>query len=218
MTCKTKPLRRAITMSTRKAVKAKRIRPTMGHALKHQSFPISFFVRNMLALQKEPWWIHMSPRVRKTRLLMILEERCRIFLEVRRWIQTGQKVGPWRAQALSIGKDRSSASGYCSNCGGCCEIASGFSDFPAEANIPIHWQRIFGDGLGRGHRFCAFLWEISASGRSFCSIHPWRSHACRVFEEEECKYFMKDEEINALFDPNEFSVACRRLSNLINRG
>ncbi len=109
-------------------------------------------------------------------------------------------------------------SGYCSHCGGCCEIASGFPDFPPETGIPQRWQRIFGDGLGKGHRFCAFLWELDASGQSLCAIHPWRSNPCRTFEEDECEFFMKDLETNAFFPPEVFSVACRRLSRLINRG
>jgi hypothetical protein len=218
MMTETKKTRKAILMSTRKAVKAKRITSATGWALKHRLFPLSFFVRNMLALQREPWWTHMSPRVRKTRLLMILEQRCRIFLEVRKWVRTRQGVETWRAQAPPAREEQALPSGYCSNCGGCCEIASGFPDFPPEAEIPRHWQRIFGDGLGKGHRFCAFLWELYASGQSFCAIHPWRSNPCRVFEEDECEYFTKDLKTNALFDPKAFSVACHRLSHLVNRG
>ena len=93
-----------------------------------------------------------------------------------------------------------------------------FLIFPPRQHIPRRWQHIFGDGLGKGHRFCAFLWELYASGQSFCAIHPWRSNPCRVFEKDECDYFMKDLETNPLFDPKAFSVACHRLSHLINRG
>jgi hypothetical protein len=216
MMSETKRVRKAIFIATRKAVKAKRIKSTTGWALKHPLFPLSFFIRNMLALQREPWWGRMPPRVRKTLLLTILEERCRIFLEVRKWIRTRKGVEAWRGRALSAFEERALPTGYCRNCGGCCEIASGFPDFPPEAVIPRHWQRIYGDGLGRGHRFCAFLGEISASGQSFCAIHPWRSNTCQVFEEDECEYFMKDLEQNALFDPEAYSVACHRLSQLIN--
>jgi hypothetical protein len=212
-----KKARRAILMSTRKAIKAKRISSTTGCALKHRLFPLSFFVRNMLALQREPWWIHLSPRVRKTHLLAMLGQRCRIFLEVRKWIRTRQREDVLQDQALSAREERCLHSGYCRNCGGCCEIASGFPGFPPEVEIPGHWQQIFGDGLGKGHRFCAFLWELYTSGQSLCAIHPWRSNTCRVFEEDECEYFMKDLGINALFDSNAFSVACHLLPHLINR-
>jgi hypothetical protein len=209
--------RKAILMSTRKAVKAKRVKSTTGWALKHPLFPLSFFFRNMLALQREPWWVHMSPRSRRTRLLRILEERCRIFLEVRAWIRKTRGIEMWRDHILSAREERCLPSGYCSNCGGCCEIASGFPGFPPEVKIPRQWQQIFGDGLGKGHRFCAFLWELYTSGQSFCSIHPWRANTCRVFEEDECQYFMKDLEINALYDSKAFSVACHRFPHLINR-
>jgi hypothetical protein len=216
MMTETQKARKAILMSSRKAVKAKRITSAIGWALKHPLFPLSFFVRNMLALQKEHWWVNMSPRTRNNRLLTMLEERCRIFLEVRKWIQTRNGLEAWRDEILTACEERALPSGYCSNCGGCCEIASGFPDFPPDAKIPRHWQQIFGDGLGKGHRFCAFLWELSASGMSFCAIHPWRSIPCRVFEKDECEYFTKDLELNALFDPKAFSVACHRLSQLIN--
>jgi hypothetical protein len=217
MMTETRKARKAILLSTRKAVKAKRISFTTRCALKHRFFPLSFFIRNMLALQREPQWIHLSPRVRKTRLLSILGERCRIFLEVRKWIRTRQGVAVWQDHALFAREEWCFPSGYCSNCGGCCEIASGFPGFPPDAEIPRRWQRVFAEGLGKGHRFCAFLWELYTSGQSFCAIHPWRSNTCRVFEEDECEYFMKDLETNALFDSKAFSVACRRLPQLINR-
>jgi hypothetical protein len=159
-----------------------------------------------------------SSRARKNRLFRMLEERGRIFLEVRRWILESQREQKWTGHVRSTPEEPSLTSGYCTHCGGCCEIASGFPDFPPEAEIPSHWQRIFGVGLGTGHRFCAFLWEVDAQGQSRCAIHPWRSTPCRLFEEDECAYFMNDLEANALFDPRAFSVACHRLSHLINRG
>ena len=190
----------------------------IASALRHRSFPITYFVRNVLTLQREAGWRQGSRRVQKDRLLRLLEERARIFLEVKKWIMERRGEEGWREQIGSPHEGPFLPSGYCSHCGGCCEIASGFPDFPPETAIPPRWQRIFGDGLGRGHRFCAFLWELNASGRSLCAIHPWRSNPCRVFEKEECDYFMKDLETNPLFDPKAFSVACRRLSHLINRG
>ena len=67
MMTETKKARKAILRSTRKAIKAKRILSTTRICPKASLFPLSFFVRNMLALQREPGWMHLSPRVRKTR-------------------------------------------------------------------------------------------------------------------------------------------------------
>jgi hypothetical protein len=218
MATTTEEVRRAILRSLGKARKSDRIAPATALALRSRCFPLTFFVRNLLTLQQESGWLRASGRFRKRRALHLLEERARIFLAVQRWIRTRQGKAEWRKQFRLVFREMVSPEGYCSHCGGCCEIASGFPDFPPETEIPLRWQRIFGDGLGRNHRFCAFLWEWDASGRSLCAIHPWRSNPCRIFDEEECQFFMKDLETNPLFDPKAFSVACQRLSHLINRG
>lgn len=186
-------------------------------ALRKRGFPLTFFVRNMLALQAESWWSHASPRLWRSRLRRMLEERSRIFLEVREWRLTRQRKEGGDAQAPPLLLGASPRSGYCNHCGGCCEIASGLPDFPRQTEIPVRWQQLFGNGLGKGHRFCAFLWEIDATGLSVCAIHPWRSNPCRAFEQDECAYFMKDLKARPLFRPQDFSMACQRLSRLIDR-
>jgi hypothetical protein len=218
MTSTEKARRGAILRSLRKARKGGRVNPATAFALRSRGFPLTFVVRNMLALEREPGWMRLSQRMRKNRFLRIIEERARIFLEVKKWIKERRGKDGWPRQLASLLGESSLPAGYCTHCGGCCEIASGFPDFPAETKIPPRWQRIFGEGLGRGHRFCAFLWECDASGRSLCAIHPWRSSPCRIFNEEECEFFMKDLETNELFDQQAFSVACRRLFQLIDRG
>jgi hypothetical protein len=218
MAISTERARKTILRSVRKARKAGMIAPSTAFALKSPCFPITFLVRNLLTLQGEPGWMQAAPQIRKKRQFRIIEERARIFLQVRQWIGEGRGGEGWREQLRVLCQAGSLPAGYCSHCGGCCEIASGFPDFPPDTKVPLRWQRIFGDGLGRGHRFCAFLWELNASGQSFCSIHPWRSNPCRTFEEDECDFFMKDLETNAFFPPEVVSVACRRLSRLIDRG
>jgi len=215
MMSETKKTRKAILRSVRRARKAGRFSSTTQSALRHRSFPLTFFIHNLLILQREPWWLEASPRVRKAHLLRMLKERSRIFLETNRWIKKRQEETGSTSQAWFAPAEPSSGSSYCSHCGGCCEIASGFPDFPPGAEIPPRWQLVFGDGLGRGHRFCAFLWEFDASGQSFCAIHPWRSNPCRLFEAEECEYFMNDLKANPPFDQKDFSMACQRLSHLI---
>lgn len=218
MTPDTERTRKAILRSLRKAGRRGGIAPVTASALKSRNFPLTFFVRNLLALERESAWSNSSGRIRRKRALHILEERAWIFLSVQKWIRERQAGHEWRKQFRPVLEQSSLPEGYCSHCGGCCEIASGFPDFPADTEICSRWQRVFGDGLGKGHRFCAFLWEWDASGRSMCAIHPWRSNPCRVFDEEECRFFMIDLEANPLFDPKAFSVACQRLSHLINRG
>lgn len=210
--------RKAILRSMRKARKSGRIGPVTASALKSRYFPIGFFIRNLLSLQQESAWNRASGRLRRKRALLILEERARIFLAVQKWITERDGTDEWRMRFRPAFGKWSLPEGYCSHCGGCCEIASGLPDFPAGTQISLRWQRIFGDGLGKHHRFCAFLWEWDASGRSMCAIHPWRSNPCRIFDEEDCRLIMKDLEITPLFDPRAFSVTCQRLSRLINRG
>lgn len=219
-------LRPAETQRTRKAIlrAAARSRRRRGlssrvvEAIRNRFFPLSFFVRNILALQEEPGWRQVSPRIWRGRLHRMLEERSKIFCEVYQWRLQKQKEAQSPFQALpSSLDDLEQPSGYCSHCGGCCEIASGLPDFPLESALPLRWQRLFGDGVGKGHRFCPFLWELNASGLSLCAIHPWRSNPCRIFEEAECAYFMKDSEGHPPFRAQDFSVACQRLSRLVNR-
>ena len=217
MPTETERTRKAILRAARKTGRTKSLSPRVFCALKNPYFPLSFFVRNMLALQGEPAWRCVAPRIWKGHLHRMLEERSRIFLEVSKWRlqKLGKEGSPPEAAPPSL--ESLERSGYCSHCGGCCEIASGFPDFPGETAIPLRWQSIFGDGLGKGHRFCAFLWEINASGRSICAIHPWRSNPCRAFEEAECAYFRNDLEEHPLFRSQDFSMACQRLSRLIDR-
>jgi hypothetical protein len=217
MLTETQRCRKAILRASRKARKIKRFSPRVFCALKNRNFPLSFFVRNMLALQRETGWRRLSPRIFRDHLRRMLDERSRIFLEVCRWRLDKQQREGGQSQALPPSLATLERSGYCSHCGGCCEIASGFPDFPGETALTLRWQHIFGDGLGKGHRFCAFLWELNASGLSVCAVHPWRSNPCRAFEEDECAYFMMDLKKHPLFGPEDLSMACQRLSRLINR-
>lgn len=213
----TQKCRKAILKAVRKTRKKKRYSPKVFLALKHPNFPLSFFVRNIIAVQREPIWQGLSPRIWRNQLRRLLEERCRVFLEVAGWRLDKQQREGRQELALPTSQMMSDPSDYCSHCGGCCEIASGFPDFPGETALPLRWRHLFGDGLGKGHRFCAFLWEHNGSGLSVCAVHPWRSNPCRTFEEDECAYFMRDLKIHPLFRPRDFSVACQRLSRLINR-
>lgn len=150
-------------------------------------FPIAFFLRNVMALRKEAPFNRLAPRMQRRLLLRILRERSAIFLEVREWISKREGgLG-----VLKAGNEKPLPGGpddYCSRCGWCCEIASGMPVFPENSAVPLKWRNIFGDGLGKGHRFCAFLWEAREAGGSLCSIHPWRSIPCRTFERDECEF------------------------------
>lgn len=217
MSSKIQRTRKAIVRAVGRTRKGKRFSLRVLGAIKNRYFPLGFFIRNILTLQGEAGWKNVSPRIRRGRLQRMLEERSRVFLEVYHWRSQKLEKEPSPRRALPLSPEILDWSGYCSHCGGCCEIASGFPDFPAEAEIPFRWQQLFGNGLGKGHRFCAFLWEIDASGLSLCAIHPWRSHPCRTFEEAECAFFKNDLEEHPLYHPQDFSMACQRLSRLIDR-
>lgn len=158
-------------------------------AVTDPSFPMSFFLRNVASLKADANWRALSPRLQKSRIRRLFRERSRFHLEVKRWKAARGEL----AFQPPVGKDEL-ADGYCNHCGWCCEICSGYPDFPPSSEITQRWKDIFGNGLGKGHRFCAFLWEWEG-GRSLCSIHPHRSNPCRVFEREECDFLMKDPEV-----------------------
>lgn len=158
-------------------------------ALRDPFFPWTFVASNLLTVSREKSWLGLSDRARSLYSWHLLVERSRFFLEVKSWIgRQGSRVPmlhPYPAE------DKSTKP-YCDHCGHCCEIASGLATFPHDVDIPPHWQQIFGEGLGRGHRFCPFLWEFRRTGRSLCAVHGCRPIACRVFEHDECLH-LKDE-------------------------
>ncbi len=108
------------------------------------------------------------------------------------------------------------APGYCNKCGLCCEVSSGMADFPIPEGVPARWREIFANGLGRGHRFCPFLWEDNGSGGSLCSIYPYRSNPCRLFDQEECEFFWKSPEPDELSNARKLFLTGRWLTRLIN--
>jgi hypothetical protein len=160
-------------------------------ALSSQFFPRFFMARNFWMLTTEPGWRRLPSRLRRVFSLRLLLQRSRFFLEVATWRTAHDSVPPTSTVSAVTPEDTAIAS-YCDHCGQCCEIASGWADFPEGIRMPAHWMRVFGQGLGHWHRFCPFLWEDRLKGHSFCAIHPWRPLACRAFEKEECDYLKKD--------------------------
>lgn len=181
-------------------------------------FPLTFFFRNIIALRQEKWWVGLSPRNRRLRLGTMLCQRVKIVGEVKKWARHHGQGGKSDARPKPpSGHKSEEPSSYCTHCGLCCEIASGLADFPCEAETPEHWQRLFGEGLGTGHRFCPFLWESKEPRGSLCSIHSLRANPCRVFEEEDCDFVKRDPEYNHFAARGEGLVVARRcLFHLIN--
>jgi hypothetical protein len=190
-------------------------RPHLYRVLSERFFPLTFLVRNFLILQREPAWKRLPLRTQKARFLILVDERCRFFNEVKEWLtQFGGgslKIQP--EQFLLLENDSPGA--YCTHCGGCCELRSGLPDFPPESIIPEHWKEMFGHGLGSDHRFCPFLWEFKRTGLSFCSIHPFRSNPCRTFELEECEYLRNDPDFLSISTQGYTLRACRKLFHLL---
>lgn len=183
----------------------------MRRGMRDPNFPLTFFLRNLSRLDLEPNWRDRPLRLRGADALRLLAERCDILAEVRASLKhPGFRPPKEAVDAVSA------ASGYCDHCGFCCEIASGLAEFPPESLLPASWRHLFEHGLGRGHRFCAFLWEDHRSGLSFCSVHPWRSLACRVFEEEECAFMKEDPGFKASAERRRLVKTLRWLMRLLN--
>ncbi|MCE5333948.1 MAG: YkgJ family cysteine cluster protein [Desulfobacteraceae bacterium] len=144
----------------------------------------------------------------------LLRERILIFAEVKAWRRpqsASERREAFRLKSLQPPE-------YCNKCGLCCEVASGIADFPFPSGLPERWKEIFAQGLGRGHRFCPFLWENNGEGGSLCSIYPWRSNPCRLFDIEECDFFWKSPEPEEISDDRKLLLIGRCLSHLINTG
>ena len=176
-------------------------------------FPLYFILRNLNWLQRENWWKALPLRSRRVRAAILIQERIAFFREVKQWKQWR---GALSAPSPGAGTKRTEAPGYCNKCGLCCEVASGMPDFPGSCEIPRRWRAIFGNGLGRGHRFCPFLWEDEDSGGSLCSIYPWRSNPCRLFESEECDFFWNNPEPAQISSEKNLLMMMRWLANLVN--
>lgn len=210
---------RSFTRKVTDACRKKQVHRTAVKSLHLAGFPFSFSVRNLMLLETEPRWTQKSPRLKRIKILRLLRERSRFFLQVHEWLEshdTGKPGTFSEGYGIQEGEDDAApADAYCTHCGGCCEIACGLPDFPAESIIPARWQRVFGEGLGEDHRFCPFLWEDRSSGGSLCSIHPWRSRPCRIFEVEECRFLLDDPEFKKLSDPVALKKIHRSLLRLI---
>jgi len=212
------------TPEKQKACRKKKDQPSLRRLAADAFFPMSFFLRNMMELERELWWKRLSPRVRRLRIGKMLRERVAVVMEVKRrgphHYKEHRSTG-WSSKipitSAEPSLNRSEISSYCTHCGMCCETASGLPDFPPQTQIPEQWQRLFGDGLGRGHRFCPFLWESKNPHGSLCAIHPWRSYPCRIFERDDCEFVKRDPDFKDLADRRtELVIAWRCLSRLIN--
>lgn len=206
--------RKRLLAGARATYRKRAMRRTVLAALADPHFPLVYFLHNLVALQSEPWWQRLPKRVRKARIRCMLWERSAFFREMKQWLEERKEWKPGQT-GFERAACRKEADSYCTQCGVCCELASGFPDFPESAAIPKHWQGLFGDGLGRGHRFCPFLWEGGIPGIGQCAIHPWRPNPCRIFEEEECERVLRDPGFIDPADPAPHLRFARRLARLI---
>jgi len=208
-------------------------RDGMSKILCDRGFPLYYVIRNLWWLKREAWWEALSPRARRVRALRIVGQRIAMFNEVKNWrknhetgrrIASGNQPGSQRPAVggkehiLESNHDGANTPGYCNKCGLCCEVASGMPDFPAPDALPGRWHEVFANGLGRGHRFCPFLWEDNGSGGGFCSIYPLRSNPCRLFASEECEFFWKSSEPVELSSGRKIVLMGRWLTRLVNPG
>ena len=191
-----------------------------------QGFPLYYVLRNFGWLRLEQWWTALSPRARRNLALRIVSERIAIFNEVkncRKKLKEAAQIplpNHFEVSAnhfeISTNHFEISAPAYCNKCGLCCEVASGMPDFPSPGALPGRWREFFANGLGRGHRFCPFLWEDNSSGGSLCAIYPLRSNPCRLFGSEECDFFWKSKEPHYLSSARKILLVGRWLVKLVN--
>jgi hypothetical protein len=174
-------------------------------------FPLYYVIRNLGWLKRETWWTTLSPRARGVRALRIVRERIAIFNEVKNW-----RKNKGSAQMSILKVADMNAPEYCNKCGLCCEVASGMPDFPAPGALPGRWREIFANGLGRGHRFCPFLWEDNGSGGGLCSIYSLRSNPCRLFGSEECDFLWRSPEPDELSSGRKILLIGLWLIKLVN--
>ncbi len=174
-------------------------------------FPLYFTLRNLGWLKHEKWWKTLPVRARGLCALRMVSQRISMFNEVKNWREDREA-----AQTPFPDPGNMKAPGYCNKCGLCCEVASGMPDFPSPEALPARWREVFADGLGEGHRFCAFLWEDNGSGGGFCSIYPLRSNPCRLFGSEECDFFRKSAEPAELSSGRKILLMGRWVIKLIN--
>lgn len=186
--------------------------------MRQDHFPIHFFIRNLAYLEREAWFARKSPASRARWATVLFKERAQCLRDVRRLIAPHQGEASWKRERPRMSGDVHGAeSSYCDHCGGCCEIASGLPEFPGESQLPRSWRVCFGEGLGVGHRFCAFMWEGDRSGTSLCAIHPWRAGPCRVFEADDCELFKQDIDFIAFSKSRRLKDLLRLLPRILRR-
>lgn len=149
-------------------------------------FPLTFWILNVLELEKRGVFVGRSPRWVRSFLYRHLHTRLSCFVTVYKRLYPVSILSVTRGLCI----DRIGG-GYCNHCGQCCFFYGGLGNFPEPWPFPDRWKRFFTEGLGRHHLFCAFLWEWRRSGKSFCSIYPWRPIVCDIFGEEECRYYLQ---------------------------
>jgi len=179
--------------------------------LRDPAFPLYFLLRNLNWLQREKWWNALSERSRRVMAVVLIHQRISVFHDVKQW-KTRRGKDTLLAKA-PVSDTR--PPDYCDKCGLCCEIASGMPDFPDCPGLPERWRTMFGNGLGRGHRFCPFLWEDGNSGGGLCSIYQWRSNPCRMFDSEECDFFRNSPEPAEISSGKNLLLVRRWLANLV---
>ncbi|WP_445894554.1 hypothetical protein [Desulfosoma sp.] len=183
--------------------------------LRNPLFPLYFLERNLGMLLDENGMRTTSAR-RTAQWATVVWERIRWFQELvgNGKVSSGVPHSASVGYGLDDGPDRVRIETYCDHCGLCCEICSGFPDFPDPNHPPDAWRFVFGQGLGYGHRFCPFLLHDRRAGRSFCAIHRHRPNPCRIFEEDECqtvKTELKSELARTRGRPPRFSGRIGRL-------
>ncbi len=160
-------------------------------ALRNPWFPLTYLGRNLARYRRERGK-GVPMRILRTQLWVLVVQRAAWFLALKASHNSVECSSNGNASKVSRSV-LENIDAYCDHCGLCCEIAGGYGAFPREGKaLPGTWKRLFAEGLGPGHWFCAFLLEKRSHGRSRCAIHACRPVPCRIFEKEECTALKKD--------------------------
>lgn len=116
----------------------------------------------------------------------------KVFLRIRRDIQT--LFDPHRVTCIPLDETRYRlpSGQWCTLCGVCCQIGGVPPDPPSGVVYPDHWFGILAGETVENQQLCPFLFQYFGEPRFFCAIHNIKPASCRRFDREDCRRRFED--------------------------